>query len=131
MEQTSLYNLNQWVEEDRIQREDFNADNAKIEAALALLSSDRVVSGRYTGNGITGRTISLPFTPQFLILLGYHADDSGYCALSFVTPTTELCLTKNNLYYSTGVSIVENGFQLNVYNWHNAENRPEQYIAFK
>ena len=42
MEQTSIYNLNQWVEDDRILREDFNADNAKIEAALAAVSGERV-----------------------------------------------------------------------------------------
>ena len=35
MEQTSNYQLNQWDKTDRIQMEDFNADNAKIDAALA------------------------------------------------------------------------------------------------
>ena len=34
MEHTNNYNLSQWAGEDRILREDFNADNAKIEAAL-------------------------------------------------------------------------------------------------
>lgn len=32
---TEKYQLNQWAEEDRILRTDFNADNAKVEAALA------------------------------------------------------------------------------------------------
>ena len=35
MKQTSNYQLNQWDPEDRILREDFNADNSKIDAALA------------------------------------------------------------------------------------------------
>ena len=38
MNQTANYGLNQWDEQDRILREDFNADNAKIEAALAALT---------------------------------------------------------------------------------------------
>lgn len=32
--QTSNYGLNQWTEEDRVLREEFNQDNAKIDAAL-------------------------------------------------------------------------------------------------
>jgi len=32
---TSNYNLNQWSADDRVLRTDFNADNAKIDAALA------------------------------------------------------------------------------------------------
>lgn len=37
MEYTSKYQLSQWSAEDRILRTDFNADNAKIEAALSSL----------------------------------------------------------------------------------------------
>lgn len=35
MKQTDQYGLNQWELSDRIQMEDFNADNAKIDTALA------------------------------------------------------------------------------------------------
>ena len=38
MAETGNYQLNQWEKTDRIQMEDFNADNAKIEAALAGLA---------------------------------------------------------------------------------------------
>ena len=34
MDKTSNYNLNQWSKEDRVLMEDFNADNAKIDAAI-------------------------------------------------------------------------------------------------
>ena len=34
MQKTTNYQLNQWVKSDRIQMEDFNRDNAKIDAAL-------------------------------------------------------------------------------------------------
>ena len=35
MQHTTSHELSQWAETDRILREDFNSDNAKIEAALA------------------------------------------------------------------------------------------------
>jgi hypothetical protein len=38
MEKTSNYQLNQWEKTDRIQMEDFNSDNTKIDAALKSLS---------------------------------------------------------------------------------------------
>lgn len=41
MNQTPNYQLNQWDKTDRIQMEDFNADNAKIEAALVQETSAR------------------------------------------------------------------------------------------
>lgn len=40
MQQTSNYQLNQWEGTDRILRTDFNADNAKIDAAIAELRKD-------------------------------------------------------------------------------------------
>ena len=39
MKQTTIYKLSQWDPEDRIRREDFNADNLKIETALAKLDT--------------------------------------------------------------------------------------------
>ena len=35
MQHTTSHELSQWAETDRILREDFNSDNAKIEAALS------------------------------------------------------------------------------------------------
>ena len=42
--QTENYGLNQWLATDQVVRTDFNADNAKIEAALSELRSS-IVSG--------------------------------------------------------------------------------------
>ena len=39
MKQTEHFCLNQWELTDRIRMEDFNADNARIEAALAELKA--------------------------------------------------------------------------------------------
>lgn len=38
MNHTQNYQLNQWVKSDKVQRVDFNADNAKIDAALGALA---------------------------------------------------------------------------------------------
>ena len=48
MKQTEHYGLNQWDPADRILRTDFNADNAKIDAALAELSGRN--NTRYFGS---------------------------------------------------------------------------------
>ena len=44
MNKTPNYQLNQWDKSDRIQMEDFNADNAKIEAALAQEAAARATT---------------------------------------------------------------------------------------
>lgn len=41
MNKTEKYQLNQWEKTDRIMMEDFNADNAKLEAALADLEEKK------------------------------------------------------------------------------------------
>ena len=41
---TEHYALNQWLAADQVQRTDFNADNAKIDAALSALESGKVAS---------------------------------------------------------------------------------------
>ena len=43
MQKTTNYQLNQWVKSDRIQMEDFNSDNAKIDAALKELKDAQTV----------------------------------------------------------------------------------------
>ena len=75
MNQTENYQLSLWDPEDRIQRTDFNSDNANIEAALTGLSttvaahtaaiaqmgSCQFHTASYTGNGANGTTISQTF----------------------------------------------------------------------
>ena len=41
MAETGNYQLNQWEKTDRIQMEDFNADNAKTDQALAALQTEK------------------------------------------------------------------------------------------
>ena len=65
MNYTQNYQLNQWAESDRVMRVDFNADNIKIDAALAemnaskadrtaLTSLDAVVSSKADQSAVTG-----------------------------------------------------------------------------
>lgn len=76
MEQTSSYQLNQWEATDRILREDFNADNRKIEAALnaarAAAGNCRIVLGSYEGTGGSGEnhpcTLTFDFQPLLVLL---------------------------------------------------------------
>ena len=48
MTQTTNYQLNQWEATDQVQRVDFNADNAKIDAALAGLESGKAAASAVT-----------------------------------------------------------------------------------
>ena len=82
MEKTSHYQLNQWDKEDRILMEDFNADNLKLDTALAAVASaaaskaeqsaltagiaqlqaeiaansTKFITGSYTGTGTDGES---------------------------------------------------------------------------
>ena len=71
MEQTSNFQLNQWEKEDRIQMEDFNADNAKIDAALALCANCGMEKGSYVGTGAHGEASpnSLTFEKYPLVVM--------------------------------------------------------------
>ena len=74
MTQTPNFHLNQWSPEDYVRRTDFNADNAKIDAALAAAGNCRIVTGSYTGTGKYGYTnknsLTLPFSPVLLLISG-------------------------------------------------------------
>ena len=48
---TSNYNLNQWVKSDRVLMSEFNADNAKIDAALGSLASS--VNGKASASALS------------------------------------------------------------------------------
>lgn len=76
---TANYSLNQWVGTDPVLMEDFNADNAKIDAALAALKADglKMAVGSYVGTGTSGsngpNSLSFDFVPQLLIIRkAYH-----------------------------------------------------------
>ena len=55
MTKTTNYQLNQWAKSDRVLMEDFNTDNAKIDAALAAKAE--ITFGQYTGTGGHGERL--------------------------------------------------------------------------
>ena len=97
MNHTTNYQLSQWAKSDRLMMDDFNADNAKIDAALkanadtaaaasaavALCGNCKIETSTYTGTGTYGSanpvTLTFPQKPALIFVL----DDSG----SFLTLT--------------------------------------------
>ena len=73
MNKTPNYQLNQWDKGDRIMMEDFNADNAKIEAALASAGNCKFAFGSYIGTGTYGtanpNTLTFDFVPKLLVIM--------------------------------------------------------------
>ena len=88
MEHTQNYQLSQWSRTDRVLMEDFNADNAKLDAALkaeadarTALAAEVAKCGNvtmsistYTGTGTAGEShptrITFPQMPVFFIVAG-------------------------------------------------------------
>ena len=73
--QTSNFGLSQWAAEDRVIREEFNGDNAKIETALSQLKSSvlQTAVGSYVGDGLSGSEnpnhLEFDFAPKLVILV--------------------------------------------------------------
>lgn len=69
---TPNFGLNQWQADDPVLREDFNADNQKLEHALSMLGNCRIFSGTYTGTGTFGENapchLELGFKPLLLFV---------------------------------------------------------------
>ena len=61
---TPHFNLCQWSADDPVLRADFNADNEKLDAALAEKAT--ILIGSYVGDGAESREIVLGFRPKFV-----------------------------------------------------------------
>jgi len=76
---TEHFGLSQWAPEDYVLREDFNADNALIDAALA--ASAKIQSGYYAGTGANGssnmNTLTFDIVPQLVIIYMKDASATG------------------------------------------------------
>ena len=124
MKQTSNYQLNQWEKTDRILMEDFNGDNAKVDAALKAQASDmaslaaevakcgncRVVMSTYTGTGAyndTSTTVSFSEMPLVFMIVGplttsFTAFKSATASNSFVSDE-DLTWTGNTVSFLNSV----------------------------
>ena len=101
MTKTENYQLNQWDAADPFRREDFNADNAKLDAALAALqqtaeskadaedvaalaaglgsggANARIAFGTYTGDGTCGSTAPTSLSVDFIPILVLVEDETA------------------------------------------------------
>lgn len=87
MAETSNYQLNQWEKTDRIQMEDFNADNRKVDAALAAETAARTagdaalkqelltVSARAGAQRLLHLTVPSPCAEYTFSLEGVHWEE--------------------------------------------------------
>lgn len=69
MKKTAQFGLNQWEMSDRIQMQDFNRDNAAIEAALAKRNC-QFYTASYTGDGEATKTWTFPAKPIMVLIIG-------------------------------------------------------------
>ena len=67
MTKTANYQLNQWGENDYVKRADFNADNQKIDAALAARNCQFYTS-TYNGTGEAEATFTFPGKPILIVI---------------------------------------------------------------
>ena len=76
---TSNYGLCQWEATDHVLREEFNQDNAKIDAALEAKGNCRIHVGSYVGTGTYGENnpchLEFPFRPQIIFMDIHTTDD--------------------------------------------------------
>ena len=95
---TANLELNQWVGTDPVLMADFNADNAKIDAAMAALQSGalKAASGSYTGDGTSGQahpnTLTFDFSPKLVLV---WSDESGMPGCICPGMNTMLAWTRN------------------------------------
>lgn len=96
MKQTQNFQLNQWEMSDRIQMEDFNEDNQKIDGALheirqqlteshsqlrtevSKLGNCQILYQTYTGTGTGANSFTFPHKPLFIAIF---ADDAYFFAM--------------------------------------------------
>lgn len=72
MNKTANYQLNQWVKSDRVLMDDFNADNEKIDAAIAKCGNCRVRVSTYVGDGTGTRIHTFEHMPALVGFFGVN-----------------------------------------------------------
>ena len=133
MNRTNNYNLCQWEETDRVQRTDFNEDNAKIDAAVKAVDRrvdgleaskadktalaavegkiSRIVTGTYAGTGGSSgvRRISLPGRPKLVLIRTDYPNTSHHDEAIAIT---DICLCRCHTYHSLSVDPPTSGYAL-------------------
>lgn len=115
--QTKNYGLSQWELTDDVRMEDFNADNAKIDAALAGKfgpGNPGWIMGSYVGNGsTTAHEIQLGFAPSALIIAGIGAGCGFMVSADGQSGAISSHINSGSLSWGTGyIKVTENGFSV-------------------
>ena len=126
MTETTNHHLSQWVKTDRVRMEDFNADNAKLDAAIAGKAA--ITAGTYTGDGADPRIIDLGARPKAVLVITQDGTigNSG-------KPRGGLAVDGSA---ASGCYIVDNGFGVRrhgdgqPYIYSNVRDQVYNYIAF-
>ena len=105
--QTPNYNLNQWSKDDRVLMEDFNADNAKIDAAIGGLRDFvgeplRFASGSYRGTGTQTNTVHMGLRPKFAWITRLDPTDQRFV---FLGSNFELIDPQGGIGHQTGSAV--------------------------
>ena len=151
---TPHYALNRWELEDQIIMDDFNDDNAKIDAALhdnaATLSAlqttlsthgtlTRFTYGSYVGTGESGQnhpnSLTFDFYPMFIIIMSRAAQgrDQSPCFMmrgETVGNSTETAASINLSWTDSGVSWYDVDSFSEPENQNNTEGVTYHYLAF-
>ena len=150
MNKTANFQLTQWEKTDRIMMEDFNRDNAAIDAALksnadkaAALQTALAGAGNcsietksYTGNGNYGQNnpsrITFSKKPKFVLLCGYSfllllmGKENAPFVGFFASDRIYTC----NIVYSWSGNTLQFHSTQNAYAQGNTSNQLYQAIAF-
>ena len=128
MTKTTNYQLSQWAKSDRLMMDDFNADNAKIDAALKAVvdGTMQFITGSYVGDGTEDRVIDLGVVPKLAIVFGTYSTDSGMISLL----TQEACCHIANIADVSTNSFALEGSTLHVKNskYQNRANTTIRYV---
>lgn len=133
MQKTEHYQLNLWDKSDRIQMEDFNADNAKVEQALtehaAILAgcgNCKIVYGSYTGTGTYGENnknkLTFEHKPILIFVLGSDYEEELDRKLRMAFNITWAAGVDGSHYWNNTVSWNEKTVQ-----WYNFNDATAQF----
>ena len=141
--QTENYGLNQWLATDQVVHPDFNADNAKIDAALAgkvdqtdvdelAETVPKLVAGSYTGDGAATQTITLGFTPKVVLVFSRRGYTTAPGLSNILRYYGGLAVTDGPAISGRSITVVAiqtNGFQVteDADNYVEANETDEQY----
>ena len=96
-QKTEHYELNQWLATDQVLRTDFNADNVKIDAALAARNCQFYMT-TYTGTGAGILSFTFPHKPMLVVVMG---GGTSLCMFGIQGVPYMFCNYANNGYAAT------------------------------